>query len=1270
MKDVQHHRMKHFSLPSGWSFVIREGMVEILRVFLERAVGFGATIWRERLSPWGASSAGRGMSAGVLLLAHALALYAFIGALALPWLAKAVLERDISRLLHRPVSVGSLRMNPFTFEVAVRSFVVMEPDGNHVFLGFDRFEVNLDLALAINHYFAVNRLLLEKPVVRLARNAEGALNFADLLPVPSPGSQQTQEVIELLPPGVRLVLRDITVSGGTVLFEDDLAGAKQELKDLQFSIALLTSDQSGLREAFTAGGTLNESNILLTVKADPFAKSPEAEARLTMKNVALSRYSPYLPTSNALELGIAEVGAWARVRFPGLQAGQSVPVLEGNARLAGITMGSGDKTAVRMESFEVHGVGLDLEKAQFSVDRVDINTPDIQLVRDPQGVLNLLALLDKGVAETAEAHSPASAHEPNKASRPPAVPAGEQGVLTESGPGPSEPQTVFPDVRVGEVVVKNAHMEIDDQAIGAKTVFKGINGSLNGLELAAGFFDSLHLECGGEIFDHLKLQAKGSFEPLHIWGTIALDGLELVKPGAVLKHVLPKLAFSGRAGVDARFSLSELHGEVLPKISANVTVDNLHLGQEGQPPLVAAHKLSLAGLNADAAARTVSLDQARLVGADIHLVRDTQGGFVLPQAFTATAGHDGREAAWQWRVKDIEIETATVELADAKAQAVYTAELEKAGVNSLDSGMEKPVSVHAQGRLGQMANFSVSGDVALKLQSAKLRLDVSNLPLGELARLGPPLPVAVKQGELRLAGDLSASFVNGVLLGGFSGDMGLKGLQVAASGDGRDLLRLTELAMTGIQSNLSPLELRAASLTLTEPVVFLEVDKDGMPVLPGVASPVLREAGASAAETVPASPPAGAGPGKQTGGKGKLSAKAGPGAPPTAAGPGKPASATGPAKPGLAFAYGLGTLTLQGGRLELSARGFEPPLAASISSIQALLTDIKPDQPVKVSMSATVGQAGKFKADGQAGWVAAAPMLDLRATLENMDLGELSPVSQKFTGFPITRGKLGLQLDYKAGKSALNLKNKIIVMGIQLGRKTAVPGGKDVPLDLAVSLLADNKGVIDLDIPITGDAGKMKVDLQDVISTAMAGAFAKILFSPLAFLNVGHGGGRTAVVAFVPGSAELTAEGRKTLSDLVQAIANRPRLNLEVMAYVDYPAEAEALGLALAQAQAAKAPQAAVPPEAPASRKSIFTKPAPKQAAVVTDQVPPPPVAKTASAEEAQNLARQRLEAVRQYLSSQGKLSEQRIFPMAGDHLVPPKLQGAPGSRADVTLRQ
>jgi len=202
-----------------------------------------------------------------------------------------------------------------------------------------------------------------------------------------------------------------------------------------------------------------------------------------------------------------------------------------------------------------------------------------------------------------------------------------------------------------------------------------------------------------------------------------------------------------------------------------------------------------------------------------------------------------------------------------------------------------------------------------------------------------------------------------------------------------------------------------------------------------------------------------------------------------------------------------------------------------------------------------------------------------------------------------------------------------------------------------------------------------KADLSDVISTAMAGAFARILFSPLAFLNV-QGAGQTAPVAFAPGLADLSAQGQKTLASLASAITARPRLSLEIMAYVDPAAEASALGAVLAaKSQAAKtAAQAAQAAQAGQAGEPGKNKPpAKKSPAPQAQPTAPEPSIQAAPAQPTQadwaDLALARQNAVREYLVTQAKFAPERIFPITGDFRSPPQLQGQPGHRAEVRLR-
>lgn len=1169
---------------------------------------------------------------GVVLLAafHGVLLLWLVGSVLAPQVAGRYLAREASTALGREIRLESLRVNPFTLEIAAVNLTVLDRDGGEL-AGFARLEVNIGPSMLLGGRFTVQRFLLDNPRLRLARDSTGRLDIADLLPqakAPDPQVQGSEDVsppprtFELLPPGLRFSLTDVRIVGGSVSFDDALTGTRQELKDLHFSIEALTSEQPGLHEVFSSGGKLNESNLTLTVKADLTGENPEAEARLSLKDVVFRHYTPYLlALKRPLDLTVGEVGVWTRLRFPARGQAWALPRVEGNAKVSGVGLGGGDERVAGFETLEVQGASLTLETGAVRVERVVLDAPQIRVTRDEAGIIDLLSLLEMSGEK--------------------------EGLSVRTG--------VAPDVQVGEAVIRSGQAHLKDEGLELALALEGLTARLQNLDLKTGTFGSLRLETGGDRFKRLTLDAKGSYAPVNLTVAGSMEDADLSRPMPTLKRLLPRLGLAGMASWKVAGTLSDSDGRVLPRLKADLEVRNLKALVEGQAePLVAAGAVQVSGVEPDFKANRVRVAQVSLSGGEASLSRGDKGEFAAVAAFGGQTRPDkdaGTDAPtppgppWSATIGRTHLSGFALEYRDAVSGAQALADLDDLVLGEFTPGQDKPLTLAAKGSLNKQAPFDVSGEVRLGGPSLAVRIAVSQLPLAELARLGSGMPgdagalLAGLSGQAGITGELKVSLGKDGLAGSFTGDASLSGLKMSRPGQDAPWASLAGLSLTGTSVTLSPLALKAASLTLDQPYASLTLDKGGRPVLPWSAA--TSGIGGTAAPAATASNSPGQ-PGAS--GKGALS-------------------------------YSLDALAIRGGKLDFTAQGFDPPLNSHLSDVDVTLSGMHSGQPARLAVAMTVGHSGKLKADGQAGWVSDAPLLDLKTTLENMELGELSQVSQQFTGFPLTRGRLGLTLDYKAAGKKLDLKNKIVVVGIQLGRKTTPPGGKDVPLDLAVSLLSDARGVIDLDIPIKGSMDQAKADLSDVISTAMAGAFAKILFSPLAFLNV-QGSGQTAPVAFAPGLADLSAQGQKTLSSLASAITTRPRLSLEIMAYVDPAAEASALGAVIAaKSQAAKtaaqAAQAAQTGQAgePGKNKPPAKKPSAPQAQPAapepsTQAAPPQPT----QADWA-DLALARQNAVREYLVTQAKFAPERIFPITGDFRSPPQLQGQPGHRAEVRLR-
>jgi len=1154
----------------------------------------------------------RGLGLGALYCAYAVVLVLFLGSVALPWIFKGYLEREASAALGREIRLAHISVNPFTGRVRLAGFLIASKSGDAPLAAFDLLDVTVGPVSLARGRLNVRGLHLENPRIQLGRDAKGELNIADLLPQTAPGGLARGNPLEFTIPALAFSLSDVAVTGGTLVFEDELRGARHQVDNLRFVLDSYSSGQSGLRDAFSTEGLVNGSGVQLSVKADLYADPPQAEARLTVKDLSLKRYSPYLPLKRPIDVAVADAGFLVRAVFG--PSGR----LEGNAKLTDVSFTAGEEDSLRLETLEVQGLRLDPGDGRVEVERVELTSPVLGLSRDEQGRVGLLGALELARQEVEE-----------------------QAAAEAAGRQP-------PAVRVAEVDVRGGRVEIRDAGLGLTVVLQDLRAGLSSLDVQTGRFESAQLEAGSNLFDKLQLKASGAWLPLDLKGEANVEGLDFGKQLPTIKRLLPRLTLAGVARSRASFTVKDTGGQLGLTLTSALDVSGVRAQAEGQTaPLLQARTLSVSGLELDLAARRLSVGQVALGGGTAALTRSADGRFPALAALAVQAPAGQASAApsgspWRFAAGQLHLSDIAAAWQDDQTKTALNAELADLSVKDIGAGADKPLAFTAKGSLDGRSPFDVAGELtgvtlsgdASGVLGLGAKLSLSGVDLAQAARFVPNLPVAVLAGQAGAEGALKASLSKSGFTASYIGKAGVSGLSLAQPGQTAPWLTLNGLEASGVVFQLSPLDFKAESVILDAPALQLALDKDGKPVLP-FAIPATTQAQAPA-----------------QGGQLKT---------------------TGPL-PG----YDVASFLLRGGSVTLSPQGFEPPISLTLKDIQVGLKGLKPDQRAGLEASVLVGQSGKLRAQGNAGWSGSGPpALEMKSTLEGLDLGELSSVSRKYTGFPITRGRLGLTLDYKMDAKGLDLKNKIVVTGLQLGRKVAEPGQKDIPLDLAVSLLTDSKGVIDLDIPVKGAPESAKADLHDVISTAMAGAFAKVLFSPLAFLNVAGGSGRTAYAPFVPGTDQLTAEARKTLASLGGALAGRPRLNVEIMSYVDPAAEAAAYGEALAAqarvqtAQAAQAAAGAPPAEKGGKPAKGAKPPAPSaqapQPGPEAAQAPQP--ARAPSAEEWARLARKRMEVVWLLLTSEAGLPGDRIFPVTGEASNPPKVEGQPGSRAEVRLR-
>ena len=106
---------------------------------------------------------------------------------------------------------------------------------------------------------------------------------------------------------------------------------------------------------------------------------------------------------------------------------------------------------------------------------------------------------------------------------------------------------------------------------------------------------------------------------------------------------------------------------------------------------------------------------------------------------------------------------------------------------------------------------------------------------------------------------------------------------------------------------------------------------------------------------------------------------------------------------------------------------------------------------------------------------------DLTLTFRNLEMTNLTPYSGKFAGRRIDSGKLSVDLEYKIKQRQLAGDNKFVINKLKLGERVDSPDAMKLPLDLAIALLEDSNGIIDLDLPISGSLDDPKFSYGKII---------------------------------------------------------------------------------------------------------------------------------------------------------------------------------------------
>jgi hypothetical protein len=258
----------------------------------------------------------------------------------------------------------------------------------------------------------------------------------------------------------------------------------------------------------------------------------------------------------------------------------------------------------------------------------------------------------------------------------------------------------------------------------------------------------------------------------------------------------------------------------------------------------------------------------------------------------------------------------------------------------------------------------------------------------------------------------------------------------------------------------------------------------------------------------------------------------------------------------------IGQILVKNSSMLFADLTLKPQFATGIQSLNGSIQNISTDKSVRstVKLDGRVDQSGTAEITGQLNPLATDVYTDMSVKFGNLELTTFTPYSGKFAGYRIDKGKLSLDLNYKIRNRQLEATNSVVMNQLTLGDKVDSPDAVNLPLKLAVAILKDGNGVINIDLPISGSMDDPKFKVGPIIWKAFVNVLTKVATAPFKFIAGLVGGGDDMdSIAFASGDSVLPASEAGKLSKLATAMKQKAGFRLELRGAYDPRADLQAL---------------------------------------------------------------------------------------------------------------
>lgn len=698
--------------------------------------------------------------------------------------------------------------------------------------------------------------------------------------------------------------------------------------------------------------------------------------------------------------------------------------------------------------------------------------------------------------------------------------------------------------------------------------------------------------------------------------------------------------------LDVMLSEIDLSGQTPAKVS--LVLAGAVLVQPGNTePILNLPKLSINKIVIDPTQKKVALGVMKLDQFKASIRRETDGKLNLIHHFTPLPEEQAStlqrrsavaEASEPWAVSidKLKLVDAALHFEDLTLTKVVPMVVDPLNltIDNIDFDGTDPMKLALQATVNQRGNFETNGSLVWAPLAFDFDIDAKDIDLVSLQGwAGEQLNALLTSGEVSFQGKVMADGEPLKIV--LNGKSRFSNFNLFDKASATDLLRWRRLDIGGIKFVNEPFRVDIDSVAIADFFTNVTISPKGEIILKNI----VREDNGT--ENVTST--------KSTTAETKAPVKS---------------------QAGKATPVYIGRVVLKGGNINFNDQFIKPNYRVNLTGITGRVGPLKPGKRGEVNIRGVVDKSAPLEIKGKVDPFGSELFLNIKAKVTGIDLPTFSPYSSKYVGYVIEKGKLSVDIHYHIEKGELKAENNIFLDQFTLGEKIESADALDLPITLAIALLKNQRGEIDINLPISGSLNDPEFSMGGIIIKVIVNLLTKAVTAPFALLGSLVGDGEElSEIDFMPGYGRVEPEAEKRLQALSKALTDRPALKLEITGYADPENDHDGLKRAILErkVRAQKLSEGVEKGEAGGSLQDVNLEPEeyekflelayeeekfdkPKNMIGFTKDLPVLEMEQLmlanikAGDDELRKLALQRAKAARDWLVEKGSISIERVF--------------------------